>query len=389
VRLATLPLRNLVRHPGRTLLTAVAVAATVIAFLVIRAAVRSFELGGKQAQADRLGVRHRLSFTLSLPERYIEEIRRVPGVSAASYALWFNGLDPRDPAHVFTSFAVDAASWLSVIDELVIEPAAVDRWVADRNSVILGAPLAARLGVKVGDVLTLKGTVYPGDWRFTVAGTFTETRPSPSARHLYIHWRRIDDALPEFRKGNIGWALVRVADAARAAEVGRAIDAVFAGRDVRTLTMSERAVYGTYVGLLSSVLSVLDLVTGVLAAVILLVIGGAVATSVRERTSETAVLRALGFSPGTIAGLVLAEGALLGALGGLAGALISLPLIDLGLGAWIEDNLSGLFPSFATDGRAAVIAVVVAALAGGLAALAPARSAARLPAAEALRLAGE
>jgi putative ABC transport system permease protein len=389
VRLAGLPLRNCLRHPGRTLLTAIAVAAAVIAFLVIRAAVRSFELGGKQAQADRLGVRHRLSFTLSLPQRYIDEIRRVPGVSAASFAIWFNGKDPREPAHVFTSFAVDAASWLEVRDELRIDREAAARWLADRGSVILGAPLAERLGVGPGSILTLRGTVFPGEWRFTVAGVFTETRATPSARHVYLHWHRVEETLPEWRQGRMGWAVVRIADATKSGEVARAIDARFADRDVRTVTLSERAVYGTYVGLLSSVLTVLDLVTAVLAAVILVIVGGAMATSVRERTAEIAVLRALGFTPATIATLVLGEGALLGGLGGALGALASVPIINLGVGRWIEDHLSGLFPSFELDGRAAVVAVIGAAVAGALAAISPAARAARLPAAEALRLAGE
>lgn len=389
MRLASLPLRNCLRHPGRTLLTAVAVAAAVISFLVIRAAIHSFELGGKAAQADRLGVRHRLSFTLSIPERYVDEIRRVPGVSAASYALWFNGKDPRDPTNAFSSFAVDARTWLTVIDELEIDPEAKARWIADRSSVIIGAPLAQRLGVVPGSTLTLKGTVFPGEWRFTVAGVFTESRATPATRHLYLHWQRVDDSLPEWRRGRIGWAVVKIDDPARSGEVARAIDARFADRDIRTVTLSERAVYGTYVGLLSSILGVLDLVTAVLAAVILVIVGGAMATSVRERTSEIAVLRALGFTPRTIGILVLGEGALLGALGGGLGALISLPLINLGLGRWIEDHMSALFPSFALDGQAVVIAIAGAALAGAISALSPALAAARLPAAEALRLAGE
>jgi putative ABC transport system permease protein len=389
VRLAALPFKNAVRYRGRAALTAGAVAATVIAFLVVRAAVTSFGAGMRQASAERLGVRHKLSFTLPLPQRYAAEVAEVPGVRAVTWALWFNGRDPRDPAHVFTSLAVDPASWLAVFDEIELDAAARARWLADRGSVILGAPLAERLGVGPGDTLTLRGTVYPGDWRFTVAGVYRVTRDSQVERQLLLHWQRVDDAVPAWRKGRMGWAAARVDDAARAAEVARAIDARFATRDVRTVTMSERAVFGTFLGLVAAVLRALDVVAAVLAAVVMLVVGGAVATAQRERTGETAVLRALGFSPGRIGALVVAEGALLGGGGGLAGALLALPVVDLGVGRWLEDHMSGLFPSFSLPVGAAAAAVVGAAAAGAIAALLPARAAARLPAAEALRRAGE
>jgi putative ABC transport system permease protein len=387
--LAGVPWRNALRHPGRAALTVAAVAAVVTGFLVLRATVDAFELGARQSRPERLAVRHRLSFTLTLPARYVEEIRQVPGVRAASQALWFNGRDPREPAHVFTSFAVDPASWLEVADELVLDEGARARWLADRNAVIVGAPLARRLGVEAGDTLTLDGTVYPGQHRFTVAGVFGVSRESQAARQLYLHWRRVEDALPDWRRGRMGWALVKVDDPARAGEVARAIDARFADRDARTVTISERTVYATFLGLLETVLGVLDVVTAVLAAVALLVLGGAMATAVRERTAELAVLRAIGFTPARVAGLVLAEGALLGGAGGLAGVLVALPVVELGVGRWLEDHLSGLFPEVAIGAADAALAALAAALVGGLAALAPAISSARLPTALALRLSGE
>ena len=387
--LAGVPWRNALRHPGRGAMTVAAVAAVVIAFLLLRAVIGAFELGARQSRPDRLAVRHGLSFTLALPQRYVDEIRRVPGVRAVTWALWFNGRDPRDPAHVFTSFAVDPPSWLEVADELVLSDSARAAWLADRNSVIVGAPLAKRLGVAPGDTLTLIGTVYPGEHRFTVAGVFDVSRESQSARHLYLHWQRIEDQVPAWRRGRMGWALVRVDDAGRAAEVARAIDARFAGRDARTATISERAVYATFLGLLAMVLQVLDGVTVILAAIALLVLGGSLATAVRERTAELAVLRAIGFAPRQVAALVVAEGALVGGAGGLAGALLALPVVNLGVGRWLEDHLSGLFPDVSVGVGAALFAIAAAALAGGLAALAPALSSARLPTAGALRQAGE
>src|SRR5262249_11528795 len=110
--LAGLAARNAARHPGRALSTAVEVAVAVMAFLLLRTAVSAWNANADLAAGDRLGVRNRISFTLTLPRRYADRVRQVPGVRAATFASWFNGRDPRERRRAFTSLAVDAPTYL-------------------------------------------------------------------------------------------------------------------------------------------------------------------------------------------------------------------------------------------------------------------------------------
>lgn len=389
MRLLPLAARNAGRHPLRTTLTCVEVAVAVVAFVALRTTVASWEAGAQLASAERLGTRNQVSFTLPLPRRYVERVRATPGVRAATFANWFNGRDPRDVRHYFTSLAVDGESYLAVYDEIDLDDAARARWLGDRQGAILGAPLAARLGVREGDTITLRGTVYPGDWRFTVSGVYRTRRESVVGSQLLFHWARLDEAVPEWRRGRIGWIASRVEDADAAGRVAQAIDRAFAERDVRTLTMSEAQVQRAFLGLVAALLGALDAVSLGLLAVLMLIVGNGVAMGVRERAGEHAVLRALGFRPRHIFALVVTEALLVTGAGAAVGLLASWPIVERGLGRWLEANLSGLFPVFRVDGGLALAAAGGTLLCGAVAALLPAVRAMRVRVAVAMRRVGE
>jgi putative ABC transport system permease protein len=385
VTLASLALRNLARHKVRSGLTVLAFAIAVLAFVLARTVVAAWSAAEDSAAADRLATRNRVSFTLVLPRSYIDVVRAVPGVQAATFANWFQGRDPHDPRHVFTSLAVDAASYLDVFPEIHLAADARARWLADKQGVVLGAELAARLGVTDGDTLVLSGTIYPGEWRFHVAGRFTTDARAPSRRHLLLRWDYLDDSVPAWRRGRLGWIVSRLAPAASAAVVGRAIDAGFASHDVRTLTMSERAVQQSFRGMLAALLSALDAASAALLAIMALILGNAIAMGVRERTAEYAVLAAIGFRPRQLAGLVLGEAVALAAAGALVGLALAEVLVDRLLGGWIADHLSGFFPWFHTTPAVMLAALGLALAIGAVAGLVPAWRAGRLAVADALR----
>ena len=383
--LAGLAARNAARHPGRALSTAVEVAIAVLAFLLVRTAVSAWNANADLAAGDRLGVRNRVSFTLTLPRNYADRVREVPGVRAATFASWFNGRDPRERKRAFTSLAVDSASYLDVFDEIVLDDEARARWLGDRRGALVGEELARTLGVRPGDALTLAGTVYPGDWRFTVDGVYRTSRASAIGNQLLFHWDYLDATVPEWRRGRIGYVVARVGDAGRAGEVARAIDGVFAERDVRTLTMSEQAIYRSFLGLLSALLGALDIVSAVLLVVMMLIVGNTMGMGVRERTAEHAALRALGFRPRHVLALILGEAALVGGGGAILGVALGYALIDGILARWVTANASALFPRFAVGGEAALVGAA-AALFGAMLATAPsAWRALRMPLATALR----
>jgi putative ABC transport system permease protein len=362
-----------------------AFAVAVVAFVLARTVVAAWHAAEEGAAPDRLGTRHRVSFTLVLPHAYIDDLRRVPGVRAATFANWFQGRDPRDPHHIFTSLAVDAASYLDVFPEIHLPAAARARWLADKEGVILGAELAARLGVKEGDALELVGTTYPGAWHLRVSGVFTTDERAASRRHLLLRWDHLNDSLPTWRRERLGWIVSVAEPGVPIAELAQRIDAAFATRDVRTLTMSERAVQASFQGMLAALLSALDAASAALLAVMALVLGNAIGMGVRERASEHALLAALGFRARHVVGLVLGEAAATAAVGAVVGLALAYVLVDRLLGGWIEDHLSGFFPWFHTPLSVMVASFALAVGVGVAASAWPAWRAGRLAVADALR----
>lgn len=383
-----LALKNLGRSKLRLALTALGVAVAVMAFLLLRTVLWAWSTASEYAVQDRIATRHKVSYTLPIPKHYVQAIRdHVPEVQKVSSGTVFGGKDPRHPDLFFPSLGVDPHTWFDVLDEMAIPPAELAAWKADSQGAIVGDALAHKLGLKVGDTITLAGTMYPGDWSFHVAGIYTATRKSVDRMRFFFHWDYLNRSqdLPDERRDQVEWIVSRIDDAGLSAKVSQKIDALFDSRDVQTTTMSEKAVNNSFLSMFSSVLTAMDVVSLVVLVIMTLILGNTIAMGVRERTSEYAVLRAIGFLPRHVLGFVLCEGVLVGFLGGALGLVLGYPLIQSVLGRWLEANVGQFFPYFRIPAPMAASAVALAMILGGLAALWPAVGAARLPVANALR----
>ena len=198
----------------------------------------------------------------------------------------------------------------------------------------------------------------------------------------------MNDAVPLRRKDQIGWISARVQDPSQAANISTAIDRHFEERDIQTLSQSERALNTSFLGMVSTVLKALNLVSGVILVIMLLILGNTIAMGVRERTHEYGVLRAIGFLPRHIAGFVFGEAMVIGTLGGLFGIAVAYPLVERGVGRFIEENMGGFFPYFRIEPSTVVSAIVLSLVLGALAAGLPAYRAAKLNVVDSLRRVG-
>ena len=252
--------RNLGRNWLRTILTVLGAAVALIAFVMLRTVLSSWEVGAEYAAKDRLGTRHKVSFVMQLPRRYIDDIRNVPGVKQATWANWFGGKDPGKPNEFFATIAVDAPSFLPVMDELVLDEESKTRWLADKKGAIVGDVLAKKLGLKVGDKYILQGSIYPGDWEFQIDGIYTASRKSLDRSQFLFHWSYLNDAIPEARRDTIGWVMTRVEDPSKSADISAKVDKLFDERDTQTVTMSERNMQLSFMAMFGAILTVLDIV---------------------------------------------------------------------------------------------------------------------------------
>lgn len=383
-------LRSAGRNLFRALLTMLGVAVAILAFVLLRTVLSAWTVGAEHAAQDRVATRHKITYVINIPRRYVDEIRQVPGVEGASHFNWFGGRLASDENAFFANMATDPETFFDVYDEVSVSEDERRAWIEDRQGAIIGAQLARQFGWKVGDKVTLVGTIYPGDWQVTVRGIYTTTRKSIDQSSMFFHWKYINESpvmLPQM-KDQVGWVIAKVKNAGAAAGVARAIDQHFDAREIQTLSMSERALYASFMGMLAALLRTVDVVSLVILVIMMLILGNTIAMGVRERTQEYGLLRAIGFRPGHLAGLVLGEAGFVGLAGGVVGVAVSFPLVNQALGPFMEDTFTAFFPYFRLQAKDAVFAFVAVVVGAAVAAALPAWRASRLNVIDALRRVG-
>jgi putative ABC transport system permease protein len=386
--LATIAARNVLRNKVRTVLTLLGVMVSVLTFLLLRTFIWSWSASAEQGARDRIGIRHKVSFIMQLPRRYVEEVRGIPGVKQVAHASWFGAKDPNHLDDFFGTIATEPADFLNVYDEIKVSPDQVQAWEQDRQGALVGDVLAKKKGWKIGQKIVLQGTIYPGDWEFHIAGIYTANSPTVDRSTLWFQYKYLDESRPERTKDQVGWIMARVDDPGRAAEIARAVDKKFDDRDIQTISMSERALQASFLGMVSAILKLIGVVSIVMMAIMALILGNTIAMGVRERTHEYGVLRAIGFLPSHIVRFILIEGLVLGALGGVLGLAVGYPLIQGGIGPALEQNVGQMFAVFRVTPELAALSFVLALVLGALAAIIPARTAAKLEVISALRRVG-
>ncbi|AKT37566.1 ABC transporter permease [Chondromyces crocatus] len=385
MNLVSIAARNLLRNKFRTVFTVLGASVAVLAFVFIQTVVSSWNAAIEFAAKDRIATRHKISMIMPLPKRYADAIREVPGVKHVCAMQWFGGVDPKDKNNFFANMAVESKSLFDVYDEMVVSAEDKDRWLADRQGAIVGAALAKKMGLKIGDRVTLAGTIFPGEWQFNVSGIYTATRRSIDQSQFFFHYEYMNDSIPEKERDQIAWIASRLDDPTRSAEVSAAIDKIFDEKDVQTATMSERAMNMSFMAMFSAMLSALDAVSVIILLIMMMILGNTIAMGVRERTREYGVLRAVGFQPKHVRIFILGEALTVGVAAGIVGLAISYPLVELMFGRFLEENMGGMFPYFRIGPVTMVLAVLLAIGLSLLASLIPAYQAAKLSVTDALR----
>ncbi|HMG52632.1 MAG TPA: FtsX-like permease family protein [Kofleriaceae bacterium] len=386
MNLATYSRRNLFRRRGRTIMTISAVTVAVLVFCVIRTTVVAWNAGVDEAATDRLATRHKVSITMQLPKHYMNEIRQVPEVKAATWANWFGAKDPKERIPFFAGFAVDQDTWFDVLDEMQVPADQLAVWKQTPNGAILGDLLAKTLGVEIGGRLVVTSDIYPGDWEFKVVGIYKPLRKTADRNTLVFRWDYLNnDPRAVFSRDKIGWLVSRITDSVHSADISRKIDAQFVDKDDQTLTMSERAFQLSFLGGFSAILAAFDIGSLIILLIMTLILANTIAMNVRERTQEYGVLRAIGFPPGHILGFILGESLLVAVVGGLIGVGFVVLVINHGLGPFVEEHMSGFFPYFRAPSWVLGLGLGAAAALGLIAGAIPALLVARLKVTDALR----
>lgn len=342
--LGTLIVRNARRHTLRVALTALGIATVILAFNLIVTTVQAWYAGVEASVPNRLITRHAASLSIHLPVAYRDRIASIDGVTGVTYANWFGGVY-REAKGFFPQFAVEPASFLDLHQELVVSDDERESFLGDRRGCVIGRRLAEQYGWKVGDVIALKGTLYPGDWEFVVRGIYRGADATADENWMLLRWDYMNERRKEFdpdRAGTVGWYVVRIADPGLAGRVTRTLDAEFANSAAETRTETEQAFQAGFVAMSGAIISALKLLAIVLNGITILVLANTLIMAVRERTREYAVLRALGFRSSHVTTLVTGEALLIGLLGSGLGIALTIPGTRL-FGAIVSNKLGNFF----------------------------------------------
>jgi len=323
--------RNVFRARLRSTLTIVGLVIAVLAFGLLQTVVRAWYAGSDAASATRLIARNAISLTFSMPVYYREKIRAVPGVTGVSVSNWFGGIY-KEPKNFFAQFAVDAPTYFPMYPEYIFDPDEYAAFLRDRRGAVVGRQLADLYGFKVGDTIPLKSSIYPGNWEFTVRAIYDARDETTITRQMYFHFDYLNEQIRKVfprRSDQAGVFIVSIADSSASADIARAIDAEFKNSLAETLTETEKAFTLAFVAMIETIIVAIEGVSYVVILIIMAVAANTMAMTARERLSEYATMKALGFPPRTVALLILAEAMLLAALGGAIGMLLTPPVVQL------------------------------------------------------------
>lgn len=379
--LLNLVLRNAFRHKLRTLLTLVGLMVAVLSFGLLSTVVDAWYAGAEGASNARLVTRNSISLVFPLPLTYKQKIRQIDGVKAITTANWFGGIY-KEPKNFFPQFAVDP-NYLELYPEYLLSDDERTAFARDRKGAIVGRKLAAQYGFKVGDVVQLKGTIFPGTWEFVIRGIYTGRDAKTDVAQMLFHWDYLNEVAKvryPRRQNQVGVYVVTIDDPGRAAELSRLIDAEFRNSAAETLTETEKAFQLSFVSMTEAIVVAIRIVSYVVIAIILAVMANTMAMTVRERTSEYATLKALGFGPGFVRGLIFGESVAIAAIGGGLGIALTFPAA-----AAFAQAMGTLFPIFFVSGTTVLLQAACALGVGIIAAWFPSRRAARIPIVEGLR----
>jgi len=378
-------LKNLSRHKLRNTLTIVGIAMSVLSFGLLRTTVDAWYAGVEASSSTRLITRNSISLIFSLPISYKERIRGVEGVTRVCQGNWFGG-EYIDEKNFFPNFAVEPRSYFELYPEFVLPDDQKEAFLRDRKGCVIGRKLAERFGWKLGDPVTLKGTIFPGEWGFTIRAIYRGRDKSADETQLLFHWDYLNETLKKTsprRADQAGFFIIGINNAENAASISRAVDVRFANSLAETLTETEKAFQMSFVTMSEAIVAAIQMVSSLVILIIMAVAANTMAMSARERMGEFAALKAMGFGGWYLALLILGESLAIAAIGCALGCGLTFPVA-----AAFGDAVSQYFPVFQVS-RTTVVLQGLSALAVGLVAvIVPALRAGGVGIAEALRRIG-
>lgn len=335
--------KNSFRHKLRSFLTILGVAIAILAFGLLRTVISTWYLGVETASANRLVTRNAVSLVFPLPLSYKEKIRQIEGVKRVSYGTWFGGIYI-DEKHFFANYAVEPKTYLEMYPEIILSPDQKEAFFRDRKSAVAGRKLAERYNWGIGDIITLKGTIFPGNWDFVLRGIYKGRDENVDETAFFFHWEYLNEGLKKAGRSwtdQVGWYMIEITSPHLAAEVSQKIDQTFKNSLAETLTETEKSFTLSFISMTEAIVIAIKLVSFVIIFIIMIVVANTMVMTARERIGEYAIFKTLGFGSFHLTGLIFGESLFITSLGSFFGIILTFPAAKI-----FSNALSTYFPVF-------------------------------------------
>ena len=374
--------KNVWRKKIRTSLTMLSVFVAFLLFALLSAIGYAFKGGEDVADAERLVVINKVSLINPIPMAYKNRIAATEGVQGVTHASWFGGYY-QDQRNQFGQFPTEPYEYFSLYPELKMPQEQLDAWARNRQGAVIGRELAEQFNISVGDRIPLQATIWTQadgsrTWEFDIEGIFETDDPRGNTAYMLFQYDYFEEARA-FGKGTVGWYVIRIEPGADAVQVSRAIDEQFANSPSETKTSTEAAFAQSFAKQFGNIALIVTLIMGAVFFTLLLVSGNTMSQSVRERISELAVLKTLGFSDRSVLGVVLSESVVIMLMGGLLGLGVGWIIVQL-----VAGEMGAMLPGMYLTPNAILTAVCIMVGAGIVAGIFPAIKAMRLSIIDAL-----
>jgi len=378
--------RNAFRNKLRTGLTILGITIAILAFGLLRTVISAWYAGVEASSANRLVTRNAVSLIFPLPLSYKDKIRSIDGVKTVSYGTWFHGIYI-DEKNFFANFAVEPKSFLELYPEFILSEDEKVAFLNDRKGCVAGRKLVNRFGWKIGDIITLKGAVFFGDWDFVLRAVYRGQDENTDESQFFFHWDYLNETLKKKTNhpwvGQVGYYMIGVTRSELAADVASAIDNTFKNSLAETLTETEKAFQQGFIAMTGAIVTVIQVVSLVVIIIIMAVVANTMAMTTRERIGEYAILKTLGFGGLHIAILILGESLVITTVGCILGMASTFPAAE-----FFRSELGTYFPVFNVETRTLSFDIVAAAAVAFSAAIIPTRRAIKIRIADGLRRIG-
>ena len=374
--------KNLTRKKLRTIFTLLSIIIAFVLFSLLGGLSRAFSLGVELAGADRLVTMHRVSFIQPIPLSYVARINTIEGVETALHQTWF-GAYYQDNRQQIGLFPTDLETFRQVYPEYSVPDQQWQNLLTNQTGILVGQAMADTYGWQVGDRVPIFSSIWPQQdgsfaWDMDIEAIFTGSGNNAEEMQIFMHYDYFNEAR-SFGQDTVGWIVTKIADPEQADQVAQAIDLRFANSPTETKSSTEAGWTASFAAQIGNIGLMVQMVLACVFFTLLLITGNTMAQAVRERTSELAVLKTIGFSDRRVLWMVLGESMTVAIVGGVIGLLLGFLFIK---GA--ESALSQFLPGLAMSPEAIITGILLAIALGFVTGILPAWQAGRLKVIDAL-----